>query len=657
MSVAYMQVGQIIELDNTAYKLDRLIDNEWQIINDKTKRASQIAVDDFHQKYASGELRFTSPKLNYIPETLLKADGSRIVAHLDLFPESEKEEMKRKRLFLESYIKKFGDLRSQKTLKIGIIELWNPVWGEPPSPATAARWLKRYIESDRDIRSLGKGDFRKGNTTDRYTFEVTEICNRAIGKIFLTQERGSIDATLTEAKKLIREENNLLPFENKLTYPTKSYIKTLISHISSFDKDCKRIGATPTEHKYRNAVHGIVCCRPLERVEIDHSKLDIFVVDGATGLPLGRPWITVVIDVFTRAILGFSLSFDPPSHMTVARALKMALLPKVNLKERWPSINGNWSMFGRMEDAVVDNGLEFHGDSLEAACFQLGINLSFCPRKKSWWKGHVERVIGTLNRAVTDGMPGRTFSGIKEKGEYNPVATASIPLETMEEMIAKWIVDVYHETTHSTLGLRPRDAWQESINPEDIPMVPNAFELDAVMGIIAIRKFSHLGIEINRLRYNNDELGLLRQQFEGIKDVKVKWNPEDLGYIHVLPPSGQTIRVSIVTQQAEYATGLTLYQHTACKAYSKKYLEGRDDAEALSIAKSGLRELAEQGMCAVSKKTRVQNHRLMPQNTSEISKSLPSATKKIQTPLVLSTSKTPRPKFDAVFSNRNNNKD
>lgn len=657
MGVAYMQAGQTIEWNNAFYTFERLIGNEWQLHDDKTYKASHLTVDDLHEKYASGEISFYAPKPNYVPETLRQEDGSKIAAHLDLYAESEQEEMKRKRLFLESYLKKFGDMRSQKTLAQGLNELWNPVWGESPSTSTAARWLKRYIESGRDIRSLGTGNFRKGNTKDRYPFEVTEMCSAAIGRVYLKLTRGSIKATLEEAKKLIRAENLLRPNESKLNYPTNAYIKALISHIPEIEKYLKRFGSTATEHKYRNAVHGTVCTRPLQRVEIDHSKLDIFVVDGITGLPLGRPWITVVIDVFTRAILSFSLSFDPPSHMTVARALKKALLPKVNLKERWPSIKGNWIMFGRMEDAVVDNGLEFHCDSLEAACYQLGINISFCPRKKSWWKGHIERAIGTLNRAVTDGMPGRTFSGIKEKGEYNPVAEAAIPLETMKEIIAKWIVDIYHETTHSTLGLKPREAWEDSISPEDIPMVPNAGELDAVMGTIAIRTLSHLGIELNKLRYNSDELGQVRQQFGDIKKITVKWNPEDLGYIHVLPPNGKTIRVPAITSHTEYASGLSLYQHTACKAYSKKYLEGRDNVEALSIARSGLRELAEQGMRAVSKKTRVQNLRLLKQKPPENSESSPSSHKKISAQIAVQPTTTARPKFNAKLSNRNNNKD
>ena len=40
--------------------------------------------------------------------------------------------------------------------------------------------------------------------------------------------------------------------------------------------------------------------RPLERVECDDTKLDLMVIDTETRLPLGRPWLTRMIDVWTK---------------------------------------------------------------------------------------------------------------------------------------------------------------------------------------------------------------------------------------------------------------------------------------------------------------------------------------------------------------------
>lgn len=656
MALAYMQAGQNIEWGGVSYKLDRQIGNEWQLLDNKTQKANHLSIENLYKEYASGKISFQVNTPDFIPEMLKLKSGEKIAAHLDLYDVKDQEVMKQKRLFLEATLKRYGDVRSQKTLSDAIEELWDAAWGKPPSPSTAARWMKRYIASDKDIRSLGTGDFRKGNTKARYPFEVVEMCGMAIGKVYLQTTRGSINKTLEEAKRLVRVENSMRPNGYHFAEPTYSFLKGLIASISAFDKHLKRYGANAAGHKFRNAVHGVSCSRPLERVEIDHTQLDIVLVDPHLRVPIARPWVTMAIDVYTRSILGFSLSFDPPSHMTVARVLKMILLPKVGLEIRWPSIKRAWIMFGCMVSLIVDNGFEFHSESLEAACLELGINISFCPRKKSWWKARIERAIGTMNRAVTDGMPGRTYSSITEKAEYNPVEAAAISLETMEEMIAKWIVDIYHETTHSELGLKPREAWENSIRIEDIPLIKSADQLDAVVGIVANRALTHQGIELNSLRYNSDDLGLIRQQFGDLKKVVVKWSPEDLGQIYVHSPDGKVVRVPVITKQTEYATGLTYYRHLAYKTYSKKYLEGQDDLEALSIAKAELQALAEKGMLASSKKTRAQNARLSENIPKESISTQTSKTEALPTTIPQLATNATRHKFATSLSNRIENK-
>jgi putative transposase len=74
--------------------------------------------------------------------------------------------------------------------------------------------------------------------------------------------------------------------------------------------------------------------RPLERVEIDHTLVDTHIVDAKDGGPLGRPWLTIAIDVFTRVVLGFYLALEPPSRLSLALCLRHAILPKDDWLER-----------------------------------------------------------------------------------------------------------------------------------------------------------------------------------------------------------------------------------------------------------------------------------------------------------------------------------
>ena len=651
MQRAYMNAGQKIIIDSKSHILHRLIGDKWQIEEERTKEISHINMEQFQHKYEQGEIEFIVEKSKFVPESIKDLKNSKISAHFDLYPLKQQLQMKRIRIFLESYLRKYGDYRSHRVMAAGIEHLWDQEWGSAPHSATGLRWLRRYIESGKNILVLGSADHLKGNKNPRIDELVSEYCQSAIEKIYLQLERGSINATLVEACKTIELENKLRPCEMKLLKPTKSYIRALINLIPLYDKYVRRYGKDAAEHKFRYSVHSVVCNQVLQRVEVDHTRLDIILVDKETGLVIGRPWLTLILDVYTRSILSFSLSFDPPSHMTVARALKMALLPKANIKNRWPSIKGDWPMHGCMDEIVVDNGFEFHCDSLEAACLTLGIHISFCPRKKGWWKARIERCIGTLNRAVTDGMPGRTFSNIKEKGDYKSSKHAVICIEVMEEMIAKWIVDVYHQSTHSVLGQKPYQAWLDAIEIADIPLVANPNALDAVMGVIARRKLSHKGIEINSLVYNSAELGLFRQQFGDLEKIVIKWNPENLSDIHVLSPDGNTIRVPVITKFTKYAENLTLYMHQHNIAYSKKYFEGNDNLDDLNEAHAAINEMACEEKRKRSKTTRINSHRLIKKQDKGVDIKV-TASEKVQEHPVLGSTTTERPKFNTKLSNR-----
>ena len=78
---------------------------------------------------------------------------------------------------------------------------------------------------------------------------------------------------------------------------------------------------TPTPGDYRAS-------RPLEIVQIDHTKVDAFVVDEETREPVGRPWLTLALDVFTRMVTGFYLTMEPPSRLSTSLCLLHAVFDK-----------------------------------------------------------------------------------------------------------------------------------------------------------------------------------------------------------------------------------------------------------------------------------------------------------------------------------------
>ena len=318
-----------------------------------------------------------------------------------------------------------------------------------------------------------------------------------------------------------------------------------------------------------------------------------------TSLPLGRPWITACIDDYTRCILGIHISFEPPSYLTVSYCLKDAFCPKINLKEKYSIINNeystihnNWNAHGVMRELVVDNGTEFHSVSLENACYCLGIEIHYSPRKTAWFKGKIEKYLGTFNGAIAHGVPGTTFQNIFDKEEYDPSKQAIVRMSILQAIARKFIVDYYHQKPHRTLNAPPAVVWQTSIQLEDILLPDNMSQIDAILGRSEQRVLTHKGIELYGLLYNSSELTALRRQIGDKLDVEIRINEADIGYIYVLSPDKTRI-FKVQTLSFEYANGLSTRQHRVCKRFAANEIKKYDPMSWLQ-AKEDIRKLIEE---------------------------------------------------------------
>jgi putative transposase len=173
---------------------------------------------------------------------------------------------------------------------------------------------------------------------------------------------------------------------------------------------------------------------PLQLFQIDHTPVDVIVVDEQDRLPVGRPWLTLVIDVGSRVVAGFCVSLDDPSTLSVARALTHAVTPK----DKWLSERGvevEWPVAGIPKALHLDNAKEFESAALVRGCQEYGIELEYRPPGRPHFGGHVERLIGTMMGAVHL-LPGTTFSNVAQKGNYKSESAASLTLAELERWLA-----------------------------------------------------------------------------------------------------------------------------------------------------------------------------------------------------------------------------
>lgn len=217
------------------------------------------------------------------------------------------------------------------------------------------------------------------------------------------------------------------------------------------------------------------------------------------------------MDVHSRVVTGYYLSFDPPSETSVAMCVAHSILPK----DEWlilHKVDAKWPVWGVPKTVHVDNGADFRSDNFQQSCLMYGINMEFRPVKQPRYGGHIERVLGTLLREIHD-LPGTTFSSIKDKEGYDSEKQAAMTKSEFETWLVTLICKVYHQKLHSSIGLSPHRKWEIGIfgNAEvqgiGLPLVP-ANRLTILLDFLPSfhRTVQTFGVTVDDITYYADVL-------------------------------------------------------------------------------------------------------------------------------------------------------
>lgn len=160
---------------------------------------------------------------------------------------------------------------------------------------------------------------------------------------------------------------------------------------------------------------------PLDEVEADHTLIDLMVREN--GVVLGRPWLTILLDRYSRMIIGFSIAFTPLSWLAVMEALRHAVLHKEEELKRWEAYQGtsfvfDWPCYGVPDTLVVDRGAEFLSSSMAATAAALNMKIVPLPKASGDKKGKVESKFHRMNKALFHKLDGTTMSNVQKRGRY-----------------------------------------------------------------------------------------------------------------------------------------------------------------------------------------------------------------------------------------------
>lgn len=431
------------------------------------------------------------------------------------------------------------------------------------SARTLRRWRDAYLSAN-SIAALidRKSGRRKGD--NQLKPHIEKLIQDVINEHFLSIQRPTEESTIREVLKRC--------YELGIDKPGKNTVRRRISQISEknylkgrgFRKRAKQ-KFTPKPGMFPGADY------PLSVIQIDHTPADIILVDDKHRKPIGRPYITLAIDVYSRMVTGYYISLDPPSVTSVGMCLSRSILPKTELLLEHGITDASWDVFGFPTKIHVDNGADFRAESLRKSCMFHGIELEFRPVARPEFGGHIERLIGNVMQKVHE-LPGTTFSNIKERDTYDSEKNASMTLAEFEQWVLTYITKVYHETTHSALETTPNEKWKIGIFGNDyeagtglpaIPSDPQTLTLDFMPSLE--RTIQRYGVKIDGLIYYDPCLNSFVNELEDKSSQKktkfiFRQDPRDISYVWFFDPLIKSYFSVPLANQATPAMSLWEYK-------------------------------------------------------------------------------------------------
>lgn len=260
--------------------------------------------------------------------------------------------------------------------------------------------------------------------------------------------------------------------------------------------------------------------RPFAIAHIDHTELDVVLVSSVTGKPLGKPWVTFLVDAYTRRLLSVYLTFDKPSYRSCMMALRICV-----------------KRFGRLPSClVVDGGKDFQSVYFDSLIARYQGLKKTRPGSKPRFGSVVERLFGTSNTEFVFNLLGNTQATKRPQqltSEVDPQKQAVWTLADLYDFLCTWAYEVYDQTDHPALFQSPRDAFAQGLTKtgerEQIK-IPYAdeflMESSPTTSKGTAKNEQGRGIKIHGIYYS--ALALRSPDVEGTQ-VKVRYDPFNIG--------------------------------------------------------------------------------------------------------------------------------
>ena len=533
--------------------------------------------------------------IDRLPNDVLAEDAT--YTDLTAFPDQVATEITF-RLKILRYLGKVCDNITAKTIEPHRVELQRCNDKKIPSAITIYRWWLNFSQSDYNPTCLAPNFKGRGNREPKVSKIVDALMEQAVEGV-ISGKKINVSSAYRRVRRKVRQYN--VKNGTKHKYPKYESLRKRVNKKTPFEILSAKKGVRVAKREFRKMGKKILTSYALERVEVDHTVLDVFIVHEEYRIPLGRPYLTQLVDCYSKAVVGFYLGFEPPSYVSVSLALKNAIQRKDSLLSSYPSVQNEWLCYGIMDLLVTDNGKEFLSKAFDAACETLLITVHQNKVETPDNKPHVERNYGTVNTNVLDDLPGKAFSHYIHREGYDSIGEATLTLSELKEIYLIWLVDIYHKHPNQRGTNCPNVAWKrgcEEWEPEEF--TGTTAELDFKFAILDKKKLSKSGITVYvDLTYSSERLAEYRGS-KGNHVVTFKYNPECMGHIWVLDEDANEY-FTVPAIDYEYASTISLWQHKFNIKYQRNLNLAEYDEDAEIDAEIRMEEVAEESIVKTKK--------------------------------------------------------